>query len=68
MLNGDLRKTCASIDVVFAFAMVDENNIYVGRDPIGVRPLFYGFTDKGSFLEFLRFLFENYGLTLSISK
>ncbi|KAI6213461.1 Asparagine synthetase [Aphelenchoides besseyi] len=40
--NGDLRRTCAALDGVFAFAMCDANYLYVARDPIGVRPLFYG--------------------------
>ncbi|MFH4976566.1 hypothetical protein AB6A40_003275 [Gnathostoma spinigerum] len=45
--KGDLRRTCASIDGVFAFLMVDSENLYIGRDPVGVRPLFYGSTTKG---------------------
>lgn len=40
--DGDLRRACASLDGVFAFAMSDSKNFYVARDPIGVRPLFYG--------------------------
>lgn len=40
--NGDLRRACSSLDGVFAFAMCDAKNFYVARDPIGVRPLFYG--------------------------
>lgn len=46
--NGDLRRTCASLDGVFAFAMCDSTNCYVGRDPIGVRPLFYGRQSDGA--------------------
>uniref|UniRef100_A0AC35U425 Asparagine synthetase [glutamine-hydrolyzing] n=1 Tax=Rhabditophanes sp. KR3021 TaxID=114890 RepID=A0AC35U425_9BILA len=45
--NRNLRDTCASLDGVFAFAMSDENNLYVGRDALGVRPLFYGYTKEG---------------------
>ncbi|KAK6059553.1 class II glutamine amidotransferase [Cooperia oncophora] len=43
----NLREACASIDGVFAFVMVDKDNIYIGRDPLGVRPLFYGFSGSG---------------------
>jgi asparagine synthase (glutamine-hydrolysing) len=46
--NGDLRRTCAVLDGVFAFAMCDSTNFYVGRDPIGVRPLFYGRQSDGA--------------------
>ena len=46
--NGNLKKTCASLDGVFAFIMADDKYVYVGRDPIGVRPLFYGYTAEGA--------------------
>lgn len=42
----DLRRCCASLDGVFAFAMADQQFLYVGRDPLGVRPLFYGFAGQ----------------------
>ncbi|TKR60297.1 hypothetical protein L596_027562 [Steinernema carpocapsae] len=45
--NGDIKKCCAALDGVFAFVMVDDKNVYIGRDPIGVRPLFYGFDSEG---------------------
>ncbi|PAV85911.1 hypothetical protein WR25_09155 [Diploscapter pachys] len=48
--GGDLRETCASLDGVFAFVMCDANYVYLGRDPIGVRPLFYGFSSNGSLI------------------
>ncbi|EPB70091.1 class II glutamine amidotransferase [Ancylostoma ceylanicum] len=47
----NLREACASLDGVFAFVMADENNIYIGRDPLGVRPLFYGFSGSGRLAE-----------------
>ncbi|VDK42244.1 unnamed protein product [Anisakis simplex] len=50
IFNGDLQKICASIDGVFAFVMVDDSCVYVGRDPIGVRPLFYGLSSSGELL------------------
>ena len=49
--GGDLRETCASLDGVFAFVMCDANYVYLGRDPIGVRPLFYGFASNGNRLQ-----------------
>ncbi|VDM83271.1 unnamed protein product [Strongylus vulgaris] len=47
----DLREACASLDGVFAFVMADENNIYIGRDPLGVRPLFYGVSGSGNLVD-----------------
>ncbi|VDO64721.1 unnamed protein product [Haemonchus placei] len=46
----NLREACASLDGVFAFVMADKNNIYIGRDPLGVRPLFYGFSGSGALI------------------
>lgn len=34
----------------FAIVLTDGNNVYLGRDRIGVRPLFYGITDKDLYL------------------
>jgi len=33
---------CKELDGDFAFVLIDENEVYVARDCIGVRPLFYG--------------------------
>lgn len=38
---------CSSLDGVFAFACIIENKLYLARDPIGVRPLFYGVDESG---------------------
>ncbi|GMS80521.1 hypothetical protein PENTCL1PPCAC_2696 [Pristionchus entomophagus] len=46
--KGDLRAACASLDGVFAFVMADQDRVYIGRDPMGVRPLFYGFAADGA--------------------
>lgn len=46
----NLREACASLDGVFAFIMADKENIYIGRDPLGVRPLFYGFSGSGALI------------------
>uniref|UniRef100_A0A915M413 Asparagine synthetase [glutamine-hydrolyzing] n=1 Tax=Meloidogyne javanica TaxID=6303 RepID=A0A915M413_MELJA len=45
--NGrDLCHCCSSLDGVFAFIMSDNNFVYIGRDPLGIRPLFYGINGK----------------------
>lgn len=43
-----LEKMIDLLDGVFAFVIYDTetDNIYAGRDPIGVRPLFYGVNDN----------------------
>ncbi|CAJ0568419.1 unnamed protein product, partial [Mesorhabditis spiculigera] len=46
----NLSEACAMLDGVFAFLMSDEECVYVGRDPLGVRPLFYGYTQEGHLL------------------
>ena len=33
---------CNYLDGVFAFIVLDQDNFVVGRDPIGVKPLYYG--------------------------
>lgn len=38
------RDTIENLDGDFAVVIHDENNVYVARDRIGVRPLFYGYT------------------------
>jgi asparagine synthase (glutamine-hydrolysing) len=37
-----IERTCALLDGVFCFAIIDGDQLYVGRDPIGIRPLFMG--------------------------
>lgn len=45
-----IKKTIESLDGVFAFVLVDRKNdkVFVGRDPIGVRSLFWGKAKDGS--------------------
>ena len=31
------------LDGVFSFVIVDGQEVYAGRDPIGVKPMFYGY-------------------------
>ncbi len=38
-----IERTCHELDGVFSFVIVDEKQIVVARDPIGIRPLFMGF-------------------------
>eukprot|EP01051_Picozoa_sp_SAG22_P015820 SAG22_NODE_2128_length_2969_cov_46.413937_5_plen_222_part_00 len=44
-----LKDICASLDGVFAFVLYDaDQDVYVaGRDPIGVNPLYIGWTKEG---------------------
>ncbi len=37
-----IKRTCELLDGVFCFAIVDGDQLFVGRDPIGIRPLFIG--------------------------
>lgn len=41
--NG--KDVCSRLDGVFAFALIYGDEFLVARDPIGVKPLYYG-TDK----------------------
>ncbi len=36
------KDTAAMLDGVFSFVIVDGHEVYAGRDPIGVKPLYYG--------------------------
>jgi len=42
---------CNKLDGVFAFVVVDDNTFMAARDPIGVKPLYYG-TDKNGKMYF----------------
>ena len=48
---GSVDKFIDELDGVFAFILhdADKGETYVGRDPIGVRPIFYGQDSKGNF-------------------
>ena len=39
-----------NLDGDFSFVMVKNNDIYIARDPIGVRPLFYGIDKNGKII------------------
>lgn len=36
------------LDGVFAFVLADGDKIFVARDPIGIKPLFYGYDEEGA--------------------
>jgi len=38
---------CNLLDGVFAFVVMDEKSFMAARDPIGVKPLYYGFDSEG---------------------
>ncbi len=39
-----IKKTLPYLDGDYAFALLDEENLILGRDPVGVKPLYYGQT------------------------
>jgi asparagine synthase (glutamine-hydrolysing) len=49
-----LEKTCQALDGEFAFAIYDEHRglTYAARDPLGIRPLFYGYCKKSQKIAF----------------
>ena len=44
-LRFGILKTLELLDGVFAFVLKDQDDVYCGRDPIGVRPLFFQHSD-----------------------
>jgi len=39
---------CNMLDGVFAFVLIDDNRFMAGRDPIGVKPMYYGTDEDGN--------------------
>lgn len=48
-LKGGIEEVISRIDGEFAFVIFDEESseVFAARDPMGIRPLFYGYTDDG---------------------
>lgn len=40
---------CNILDGIFTFALIFEEEFLVARDPIGVKPLFYGVCEEGRY-------------------
>ncbi|KAI6656931.1 Asparagine synthase B [Oopsacas minuta] len=47
LLEQDISTVCNTLDGVFALACIIEDKLYIARDPIGIRPLFYGIDQFG---------------------
>jgi len=57
--NVNVYNIANLLDGVFAFVLVHNNEIFAARDPIGVRPLFYGYNgDKICFASEIKSLLE----------
>ncbi len=41
-LSGDASRLCNTLLGVFSFALIADERFLVARDPIGVKPLYYG--------------------------
>jgi len=40
-------ETVRSLDGMFAFAVAEDNDLFLARDPIGIKPLYYGLQNEG---------------------
>lgn len=40
-----IKKLCETLDGEYAFVIESKGKLYAGRDPMGIRPMFYGYTD-----------------------
>ena len=46
-MEQDVHTVCNRLDGVFALACIMDNRLHIARDPVGVRPLFYGIDKYG---------------------
>lgn len=51
-LEKGIKQTALELDAEFVCVIYDseKNSYYAARDPIGIRPMFYGYTEKGDIL------------------
>jgi len=51
-LEKGIRKTAQELDAEFVFVIYDsdKHKYYAARDPFGIRPLFYGYTENGEIM------------------
>ena len=51
-LEKGMRQTALELDAEFVCVIYDskQNKYFAARDPIGIRPMFYGYTDKGEIM------------------
>ena len=47
---GDFNKTIDKLDGVFGIVLLDENKLYIARDRIGVRPLFFAISKNNEII------------------
>ncbi len=50
--------TTGQLDGMFAFAVIEEDELFLARDPIGIKPLYYGIENEGSAEQTLYFASE----------
>jgi asparagine synthase (glutamine-hydrolysing) len=52
LLDKGLKKTAQELDAEFVFVIydADKKKYYAGRDPVGIRPMFYGYSKYGEIL------------------
>ena len=52
VLDKGLRQAALELDAEYVFVIydADKKKYYAGRDPIGIRPLFYGYSEYGEIL------------------
>jgi asparagine synthase (glutamine-hydrolysing) len=50
--------TTGQLDGMFAFAVIEDDELFLARDPIGIKPLYYGIQNEGSAEQTLYFASE----------
>ena len=57
-LYNEARSAVQGMDGMFAFAIADGKDLFLARDPIGIKPLYYGIRDAGKPRQTLYFAAE----------